>query len=196
MSRLQGSKTLLNLMAAFAGESQARTKYDLYAEIAYNEGFQHLRTMFEETAQNELAHANIFFDYLTKDLKNGTIPVSTEYPIGMYHTMENLLYAAAGEQDEATNVYPSFAKIAEEEGFTDIASTFKMIAEIEAHHEERFMHFANELKNNTLYKKDNKVYFKCQNCGHVHEAPSAPTICPVCKHPQGFFYVAANPVMD
>ena len=196
MSRLQGSKTLTNLMAAFAGESQARTRYDLYAEIAYNEGFQYLHSIFEETAHNEIAHAKMFFDYLTDDLKNGVVPVHTDYPIGMYHTLENLLYAAAGEQDEATTIYPLFAKIAEEEGFKDIASTFKMITEIEAHHEARFMHFANELKNNSLFKQNQKVYFKCQNCGHVHEGLSASSICPVCKHPQGFFYVVQNPVMD
>ncbi|WP_069997268.1 rubrerythrin [Cellulosilyticum sp. I15G10I2] len=195
MSRLQGSKTLSNLMAAFAGESQARTRYDLYAEIAYNEGHQYIHSIFEETAKNEIAHAKMFFDYLTNDLKNGTFPVNTEYPIGMFHTMENLLYAAAGEQDEATNVYPAFAKIADEEGFKDIANTFKMISEIEAHHEARFMQFADDIKNGMLYKKDQKVYWKCLNCGHVHEATNAPSLCPVCKHPQGFFYVVQNPVM-
>ncbi len=196
MSRLQGSKTLSNLMAAFAGESQARTRYNLYAEIAYNEGHQYIHTIFEETAQNEIAHAKIFFDYLTEDLKNGTYNINTEYPVGMYHTLENLLYAAAGEQDEATNVYPSFAKTAEEEGFKDIARSFSMISEIEAHHQQRFMQFADDIKNGMLYKKDQKVYWKCLNCGHVHEGPNAPGVCAVCKHPQGFFYVAQNPVMD
>ena len=195
MSRLQGSKTLTNLMAAFAGESQARTRYDLYAEIAYNEGYQYLHSIFEETAQNEIAHAKIFFDYLVEDLKNGTFNINTEYPVGMYHTLENLLYAAAGEQDEATNVYPAFAKIAEEEGFKDIADTFNRITEIEAHHEARFMQFADAIKKGLLYKKDQKVYWKCLNCGHVHEGTNAPGICPVCKHPQGFFYVAQDPVM-
>lgn len=195
MSRLQGSQTLSNLMAAFAGESQARTRYDLYAEIAYNEGHHYLHSIFEETAKNEIAHAKIFLDYLTNDLKNGTIPVQTEYPIGMYHTLENLLYAAAGEEDEAQNVYPSFSKTAEEEGFKDIAASFKMIGEIEAHHEARFMNFAEAMKNDKLYKQDQKVYWKCLNCGHVHEANNALSLCPVCKHPQGFFYVVSDPIM-
>jgi rubrerythrin len=195
MSRLQGSKTLLNLMAAFAGESQARTRYDLYAEIARNEGHAYLQSIFEETSKNEIAHAQIFFNYLTDDLKNGEFPVHTNYPVGMFHTTENLLYAAAGEQDEATNVYPSFAKIAAEEGFKDIANTFKMISEIEAHHEARFMQLADQMKSNTLYKKEQKVYWKCLNCGHVHEGLSAPGVCPVCKHSQGYFYVVQDIVM-
>ncbi len=196
MERLKGSQTLLNLMKAFAGESQARNRYLFYAKTAYKEGYKYLHDIFVETADNEYAHAKLFFEYLCNDLKNGTIPVSTEYPIGFYKTHENLLYAAAGENEEFTTIYPTFEKIAREEGFQDIAGTFKMITEVEKHHEERFMQLANELGNGSLYKKEEKVYWKCLHCGHVHYGTSAPETCPLCKHPQGYFYVVKDVVMD
>lgn len=193
MGNFESSETCLNLMRSFAGESQARTRYSLYAKQAHKEGLIEIHNIFNETAHNELAHANIFFKHLSERLGNHSIPVNAEYPTGISDTLANLKDAAAGEHDEHTNVYPQFAEIAKREGFIEIANNFKMIAEIEKYHEERFNHFLKELVDQTLFKKSEKVYYKCEHCGYVHLGTKAPSVCPNCLHEQGYFMVVQQP---
>ncbi|MHC1749972.1 MAG: rubrerythrin [Cellulosilyticaceae bacterium] len=193
MSNFKDSQTALNLMRAFAGESQARMRYDFYAKVARKEGLHEIDKIFTETSQNEFAHAHIFFKELTKELGHVSVPVNAEYPTGIAMTSQNLIFAADGEHDEHINVYPSFAQIAKDEGFVGVASKFTMIAEIEHHHEERFRCFANALGTGTLFKKTEDVYYRCIHCGHVHYGKEAPEICPNCLHPQGYFQVVPNP---
>ena len=175
---LKGSKTEQNLMAAFAGESQARNKYTYYASKAKKEGYEQIAAIFEETAGNEKEHAKIWF----KLLHGGNVP----------STIENLEDAAAGENYEWTDMYAKFAKEADEEGFTEIAATFRGIAEVEKHHEERYRKLLSNLENGEVFKKGSIVIWKCRNCGHIHVGLEAPTICPVCRHPQSFFEVSAE----
>ena len=172
---LKGSKTEQNLMAAFAGESQARNKYTYYASKAKKEGYEQIAAIFEETAGNEKEHAKIWF----KLLHGGNVP----------STMENLEDAAAGENYEWTDMYAKFAKEADEEGFTEIAATFRGIAEVEKHHEERYRKLLDNLGNGEVFKKGSITVWKCRNCGHIHVGLEAPTVCPVCKHPQSYFEV-------
>lgn len=193
MSDFASSETCLNLMRAFAGESQARTRYSLYAKVAHKEGLIEIHNVFNETAHNELAHANIFFKHLSNRLGQASIPVNAEYPTGIKDTLFNLKDAASGEHDEHTNVYPHFADVAKREGFIDIANNFTLIAEIEKLHEERFNHFANELAKEILFKKSEKVYYKCEHCGYVHLGTTAPKFCPNCLHEQGYFKVVTQP---
>lgn len=198
MKIFKDTETCLNLMRSFAGESQAHMRYQLYKQRAHEEGLHEIENVFKETAENELAHAHIFFKDLARNLGDATsvsasVPVNGEYPVEMGDTLANLKAAASGEHDEHTNVYPKFAEIAKEEGFKDIAAHFNMIAKIEALHEERFNHFAGLVENGTLFKKDNKVYYKCIYCGHVHEATEAPKLCPNCLYPQGYFQEVSEP---
>lgn len=193
MPILKGSETCLNLMRSFAGEAQARARYDLFADIALEEGYKQLENIFKETANNELAHAKIFFDFLYNGLGNASVPVNAEYPVEIGTTHDNLFGAAAGEHDEHINVYPHFAEIAAAEGFKDISFHFKLIAEIEGEHEERFKKFGDELANGSLFKKEHEVYYKCIHCGHVHSGPVCPTACPNCHYPQSYFMVVPTP---
>ncbi|SHH30065.1 rubrerythrin [Tepidibacter thalassicus] len=189
--KLKGTKTLENLMKAFAGESQARNRYTFYAERAIEEGYDQIAELFLETADNEKAHAEIFFNHLRDGLEGddfpSTVDISTAYPVAMGTTLENLKAAAMGENEEWDKIYPEFAKIAEEEGFKDIAVSFKMIAKIEAKHEARYLKLAKNVEENKVFKKDNKVEWKCRNCGYVHEGESAPKMCPACKVEQYYF---------
>ncbi len=169
---LKQSKTFANLMAAFAGESQARNKYTYYAKRAKKEGFNHIADMFEETANNELEHAKIWFNHI-----NGA-PKST---------LDALKDAAGGEHYEWTEMYAEFAKVAKEEGFTDIAKLFEGVAEIEKLHEERFKKLAADIENNKVFESEKEVTWKCANCGYEHKGTSAPDVCPVCKHPKAYF---------
>ncbi|MDO4540151.1 MAG: rubrerythrin family protein [Syntrophomonadaceae bacterium] len=170
---LKGSKTEANLMAAFAGESQARNKYDFFASQAKKEGYEQIAAFFTETSGNEKEHAKRLF----KLLHDNAIP-STE---------ENLLAAAEGEEYEHTQMYPEFAKVAEEEGFTAIAMILRKLAEVEKHHEMRYRALLQNVKQGSVFKKPAAVMWKCRNCGYLYEGPEAPKACPVCAHPQAYF---------
>ena len=175
---LKGSKTEQNLMAAFAGESQARNKYTYYASKAKKDGYEQLAAIFEETANNEKEHAKLWF----KELHGGAVP-STE---------ENLLDAANGENYEWTEMYKEFAEVAKEEGFTRIAKLFEMVGEIEKEHEQRYLTLLQNIKDERVFKKDAKKIWVCRNCGHVYEGEEALAVCPVCAHPQSYMEVKAD----
>ncbi|MBQ9458024.1 MAG: rubrerythrin family protein [Bacilli bacterium] len=170
---LKGSETEKCLQAAFAGESQARNKYTYFASKAKKEGFEQIAAIFLETADNEKEHAKLWFKYL----QGGEVP----------STKENLLAAAQGENDEWTDMYPKFAEIAEAEGFKEIAAKFRMVGEIEKHHEERYRQLLEKVEKEVVYIAEDVVIWKCRNCGHIHVGKAAPQICPVCKHPQSYF---------
>ena len=172
---LKGSKTEQNLMTAFAGESQARNKYTFYASKAKKDGYEQIASIFEETAKNEKEHAKMWF----KLLHNGAIP-STE---------ENLLDAANGENYEWTDMYDSFAKTAEEEGFDHIAFLFKEVGKIEKEHEERYRKLLKNVEDKLVFTKDGDSIWQCRNCGHIVIGKSAPEVCPVCNHPQSYFEI-------
>ncbi len=173
MPELKGSKTEKNLLEAFAGESQARNKYTYYASKAKKEGYQQIGAIFEETAANEKEHAEIWY----KLLCGGSIP-STE---------ENLKAAAAGENDEWTEMYRRMADEAKEEGFTQIANLFEGVLKIEKSHEERYLKLLKNMEDGSVFQKTEKVVWICRNCGHIHDGESAPKLCPVCTHPQAYF---------
>ena len=174
---LKGSKTEQNLMAAFAGESQARNKYTYFASKAKKEGYEQIAAIFEETANNEKEHAKMWF----KELHGGEVP----------STLENLLAAAEGENYEWTDMYAEFAKTAEDEGFTRIAYLFNEVAEIEKEHEERYRKLRENIENGVVFEKKEQTMWICRNCGHVHYGEKAPKVCPVCAHPQSYFEVRA-----
>ncbi len=189
MKSLVGTKTADNLAKAFAGESQARNRYTYYSKVAQNEGYKQIEAVFSETADNERAHAKVFFDYLIEGLGNAHINVNAQYPIGYGNTEENLKYAAEGEKEEWSALYPDFASIAKEEGFPEVEVAFRKIIEIETGHEKRYLDLLSSLKNSTLYKRDTKQNWKCRNCGYIYQGLEAPKTCPACKHPQGYFEI-------
>lgn len=168
---LKGSQTEKNLWAAFAGESQAYTKYGYYASRAKKDGFEQISALFSETSGNEKEHAKIWFKLVA----------------GIGTTAENLEAAADGEHEEWTSMYPEFAKVAREEGFTKIANLFEAVAKIEKEHEERYRLLLANVKDEKVFKKDEKIIWQCRNCGYVCESPQAPQVCPVCAHPQAYF---------
>lgn len=192
MKSLQGTKTAENLAKAFAGESQARNRYTFYAKVAEQEGHIHIAEVFRETAENERAHAKIFFDFLIQGLGKADISVNADYPIGYGNTEQNLQYAAEGEKAEWGTVYPGFADTAKQEGFPEVEFALRKIVEIETAHERRFLDLMNALKNNALYKKNTNQYWKCINCGYIFEGLEAPKVCPACKYPQGWFEIMYN----
>jgi rubrerythrin len=171
MPDLKGTKTEQNLKDAFAGESQARNKYTYFASVARKEGYERIAAFFLETADNEREHAKLHFSYLN----------------GIGTTTDNLRAAAAGELDECSDMYPRMAEEAREEGFTEIAFILESIGKIEKAHQERYMKLLQELEAGTFFTSEEKVRWRCRNCGHIHEGLSALKICPVCKHPQSFF---------
>ncbi|QCX33921.1 rubrerythrin family protein [Caloramator sp. E03] len=187
MKSLKGTKTAENLMKAFAGESQARNRYTFYASAAKKEGYIQISNLFLETAENEKEHAKIFFKFLNESFEGEAVTISAGYPVGLSNTESNLLYAANGEKEEWSDIYPEFAKVAEEEGFLEIATTFKKIAEVEKHHETRYRKLLDNIKNGEVFKKNKTVKWKCDNCGYIYEGEEAPQSCPACKHPQGYF---------
>ncbi len=174
---LKGTKTEKNLLAAFAGESQARNKYSYYASQAKKEGFNQIAAFFEETANNEKAHAKIWF----KLLHNG-VP----------STQDNLKDAASGENYEWTDMYETFAQEAKEEGFNRIAYLFQEVGRIEKEHEKRYLELLKNIQEDNVFKKSEKVVWECANCGHLHEGEKAPEICPVCDHPKAYFMIQAK----
>ena len=189
MTDIKGTKTEKNLLAAFAGESQARNRYTFAASVARKEGYQQIAELFTETADNEKEHAKRFF----KLLEGGTAEITATYPAGKIGTtLENLEAAAAGEHEEWTELYPEFARVAEEEGLKEVATAFKMIARVEEEHEARYRKLANNVRNGTVFKREEGVRWKCRNCGYIHEGKGAPGKCPACEHPQSFFESAAE----
>ncbi len=175
---LKGSKTEQNLMAAFAGESQARNKYSYYASKAKKDGYEQIAAIFEETANNEKEHAKMWF----KELHGGAVP----------DTATNLLDAAEGENYEWTDMYAEFAKVAKEEGFDRIAKLFEGVAKIEKEHEERYRKLLANVNDKLVFSKDGECIWVCRNCGHIHIGNEAPKVCPVCAHPQAYFELKAN----
>ena len=190
MKSLKGTKTAENLMKSFAGESQARTRYTYYASIAKKQGYVQISNIFTETAEQEKEHAKKFYKYLKEDFADEMIEITASYPVSFHEdTIKNLKAAAAGENEEWTELYPEFAKIAREEGFEAIAKTFENISEVEKRHEARYNKLAKNMEEGKVFKKDEKVLWKCLNCGHIHEGEEAPKVCPTCVHPQGYFEV-------
>jgi rubrerythrin len=184
---LKGSETEKNLLKAFAGESQARMRYTYFASIAKKEGYEQISGFFTETADNEKEHAEIFFKHL-EPIGGELLEITAEYPAGKIGTTkENLLAAAEGEKLEWGTLYPEFEKIAREEGFNKIADSFKEIAEVEEQHEKRYRKLLENVKTNSVFKKEKIVRWKCRNCGYVHEGKEAPKVCPSCKHPQAYY---------
>jgi rubrerythrin len=173
MKELKGTKTEKNLWEAFAGESQARNKYTYFASAAKKEGYEQISALFMETAENEKEHAKIWFKLLN----------------GIGNTIDNLKAGASGENSEWTDMYPRMAKEAREEGFEDIAKLFEGVAEIEKEHEERYKQLLQNIEQGIVFKKGEKVFWKCRNCGHIHEGIEAPEECPVCAHPRAYFEV-------
>ena len=186
MNKLKDTQTEKNLLAAFAGESQARNRYSYFASKAKKEGYEQIAAIFLETAENEKEHAKVFF----KHLQGGTATITAEYPAGIIgSTAENLKEAAEGEQMEWGTLYPGFAETAEKEGFIDIANSFRNIAKVESHHERRYRKLLKNIEKNQVFKRDTSTLWKCRNCGHVHEGNVAPNICPACQHPQGYYEI-------
>jgi len=188
MNSLKGTKTEQNLLKAFAGESQARMRYNYFAKQAKKEGLEQIVGIFEETAENEKEHAKRFFKFL----EGGMVEITASYPAGKIGTtLENLKASAEGENEEWTELYPEFAKIAEKEGFKEVAVAFKMIATVEKAHEERYTKLYNSLQEGKVFAKGDKIVWKCRNCGYLHEGTKAPNMCPACLHPQSYFEVKA-----
>lgn len=186
MTSIKGTKTEQNLLKAFAGESQARNRYTYFAKVAKKEGLEQMSAIFTETAENEMEHAKSFFKFL----EGGMVEITAAYPAGIIGTtLENLKAAADGENEEWTELYPEFARIAEEEGFKQIAMVFKQIAKVEKHHEERYRKLYDNLESGKVFKRDGKVIWKCRNCGFIHEGSVAPQKCPACDHPQSYFEI-------
>jgi len=190
MGNLRGTKTLENLMKAFAGESQARMRYNYFASVAGKEGFVQIQNIFSETADNEKEHAKVFMKLALAHLDGenpAPVEINATYPFAYGDTILNLKAAAVGEHEEAETDYPAFAKTAKEEGFPDIAARILLIAKVERHHEERYQSLLTNIENGTVFKKDGKVFWKCLNCGYIHEGDAAPEMCPTCLHPQAYF---------
>jgi rubrerythrin len=186
MNSIKGSKTEQNLLKAFAGESQARMRYDYFAKQAKKEGLEQIAAIFEETSLNEKEHAKRFFKFL----EGGPVEITATYPAGIIGTtLENLKAAAEGENEEWTALYPEFAKIAEEEGFKEVAMAFKLIAKVEKAHDERYSTLYSNLENGLVFEREGKVVWKCRNCGYLHEGTKPPLNCPACLHPQSYFEI-------
>ena len=186
---LKGSKTEKNLLAAFAGESQARNRYTYFASAARKEGYEQISAIFLETAENEKEHAKLFFSLL----KGGDVQIVAVYPAGTIgNTADNLKAAAAGENLEWTTLYQDFADAAKKEGFTEVYETFTNVAKVEKFHETRYLDLLKNVKEGKVFKKDSSVKWHCRNCGYVFEGKEVPDKCPVCKHPQAHFEVLAE----
>jgi len=186
---LKGSKTAQNLMAAFAGESQARNRYTYYASQARNDGFAQIADVFLETADQEKEHAKRLFKFMT----GGETEITASFPFGVIgSTLENLKASAAGENHEHKTMYPEFAKVAREEGFNAIAAIFEAIAVAEKQHEKRYVALAKNIEAGKVFKKGKPVAWRCRNCGYVAKGAEAPKACPACAHPQAYFEVLAE----
>ncbi len=184
-----GSKTERNVLAAFAGESQARNRYSYFASVAKKEGYEQIAGVFLETADEEKEHAKLFFSYL----KGGMVEITAGYPAGVIgSTKENLKAAADGEMMEWGTLYPAFAGTAKDEGFLPIANLFKQVAVVEKYHEQRYNRLLSNLEKETVFRRDSPVKWYCRECGYVYEGTSAPLKCPACNHPQAYFEIYAE----
>jgi rubrerythrin len=186
---IKGTKTEKNLLASFAGESQARNRYTFFASAAQKEGYEQISRIFLETAENEKEHAKVFFKYL----EGGDVEITASYPAGVIgDTKSNLEAAAAGENMEWTVLYSEAARVAKEEGFPEVARSFEQISKVEMFHEKRYRKLAANIANSEVFKKKAPVKWHCTNCGYVHEGDEAPKECPACKHPQSYYEVLAE----
>lgn len=186
---IKGTKTQKNLLASFAGESQARNRYTFFASAAKKEGYEQISRIFLETADNEKEHAKVFFKYL----EGGEVEITAAYPAGVIgDTKQNLKAAADGENMEWTVIYAEAAKIAREEGFAEVAVSFEEIAEVEMFHEKRYRKLLANVSNGEVFKRNEPVKWHCINCGYVHEGPEAPGKCPACLHPQAYYELLAE----
>lgn len=185
----KGSKTEKNLLAAFAGESQARNRYSYFSSAAKKAGYEQIAAIFLETAENEKEHAKIFF----KLLQGGEVEITAAYPAGVIgDTAANLKAAAAGENLEWTTLYQNFAKTAKQDGFLEAHNAFSQVAKVEKHHESRYLALLKNVQGGKVFQKDKPAKWHCRNCGYVHEGTAAPEKCPVCQHPQGNFEITAE----
>lgn len=190
MPSIKGTKTEKNVLASFAGESQARNRYTYYAGVARKEGYEQIAAIFEETANQEKEHAKRFFNFLEG---GEDVEIVAAYPAGVItDTATNLAHAAAGEKLEYTSLYPGFAQTAEQEGFKDVAVAFRMILKAEERHHFRYIALMNNVKEGKVFKRPQAVRWTCRNCGYVHEGPTPPQQCPACLHPQAFFELEAT----
>ena len=186
---LKGSQTEKNLITAFAGESQARNRYLFFAKQAKKDGYEQIRAIFEETAEQEGSHAKMLF----RHLEGGDVEVKASFPAGTIGTtLENLRQAANGETTESTELYPRFAAVAEQEGFRQIAGLFKLLTNAEQYHEKRFRTLAYNIESESIFKRDEPVRWVCRKCGYIHEGTEPPDVCPLCRHPKGYFELAAE----
>ena len=182
----KGSETEKNVLASFAGESQARNRYTFFASVARKEGYQQIAAIFQETADNEKEHAELFF----KHLKGGMVEITAAYPAGVIaSTAENLKAAAEGEKMEWGTLYPKAAEVADREGFSEVAKTFRAVAQVEAYHEKRYLKLLENVKQGKVFKKNKPIKWKCRNCGYVFEGTEVPDKCPVCSHARSYFEV-------
>lgn len=180
---LEGTKTLQCLVNAFAGESQARNRYTFFSEVARKEGYEQIAEIFLETANNEKEHARLFYNHI------GTRKAQVDgfYPFQLSTTLENLKHAAAGENEEWTDLYLHGAEVAQEEGFMEISTTFRQVIEVEKHHEQRYLALAKNIEEGLVFKKTTEVLWKCRNCGRIIKSTEAPAICPTCKYGKEYF---------
>jgi rubrerythrin len=186
---IKGTKTEQNLLKAFAGESQARTRYSYFSSAARKEGFEQIANIFQETSDNEREHAKVFF----KHLEGGDVEITATYPAGVIgETKANLEAAAAGEKLEWTALYPNFGKTAREEGFPEVARSFEQIAKVESFHEARYRKLISNVEQKEVFKKKTRVKWHCINCGYVFEGEEPPKECPACRHPQSYYEVLAE----
>lgn len=184
MASIKGTRTEQNLLKSFAGESQARGRYTYFASVAKKEGYEQIAAIFLETAEQEKEHAKRFFKFL----EGGMVEITASYPAGIISTTaENLRAAAEGENEEWTLLYPEFAKVAQEEGFLEVAAAFEMIAKVEAEHEARYKKLLERVESGKFFERDEEIKWQCRNCGYVHTGKEAPGLCPACKHPQAYF---------
>ena len=189
MKSIKGTKTEQNLLKSFAGESQARSRYTFFASVAKKEGFEQISAIFMETAEQEKEHAKRFFKYL----EGGMVEITSSYPAGVIGTTPEKLKAAAdGELEEWSELYPEFAKVAEEEGFPAIAQTFRAVAKVEAEHENRYRRLLKRVEEGSVFEREEEIEWQCRNCGYVHKGKSAPAACPACQHPQAYFEEKKN----
>jgi rubrerythrin len=189
MKSIKGSKTEKNLLKSFAGESQARNRYTFFASQAKKEGFEQIAAIFLETADHEKEHAKRMFQFL----EGGELEITASYPAGKIGTTaENLKEAAAGEHCEYTELYPAFAKTAEEEGYPEVAAMYKMISVAEKGHEQRYLGFLENVNKTKVFKKEKATKWRCRNCGFIHEGTDALEVCPACQHPKAYFEIYPN----
>jgi len=186
---IRGTQTEMNLLKAFAGESQARNRYWFFSTVAKKEGYEQISALFMETAENEKEHAKVFFCHL----EGGDAEITASYPAGRVgNTAENLLASAEGEKMEWSVLYPDFAEVADSEGFPAVAESFREIAKVEAHHEARYRKLLSNVEAHRVFTKEHPIRWKCRNCGYVYEGTEAPKLCPACKHPQSYYEVQAE----